>query len=471
MVKKFKIFPRFDFSSLSTGNENVCIVSVIGKSGHDGQKTKASRLNSYIGAEVFLGEHGRTNPSLQHCQIMGHYSKNLQVIFLELQSSFDASNIITNHNRESAEVTEHIRALVFLFSVSHLVLLVTPVPVFDTSWLRLFEVINTSRLKLQPAVRDILLNDQSASEAWANAGRLCRPRVLFVFDGCHARNSKSPHTTRKLSHALENQVYCLLRNLRIIGNINDNSLFAAPANGEFVHVTEWVTSQPHDNIALCLSLLKQHCDKAKQSDPTVSKNDKDKAKQSDPTVSKNAANNSFANFLTSHLKVAQTKGFNDDNNRGRHNTAAASVFELPSVGTWFKICSALYDFFMIEQSESQHESFLLNVVKSKLDINVRFSESQCAKALAMAENAYQDNLRRHNTEAVHKKNLIRAKKIFTYHARGLAKEKYVKQLEEGCTKIWKNRRQLCEVVSITGNLCARPLHVTPDDEKSADISK
>ena len=50
------------------------------------------------------------------------------------------------------------------------------------------------------------------------------------------------------------------------------------------------------------------------------------------------------------------------------------VFQLPSVGTWFKVCAALYDFFMIEQSEAQDESFLLNAAKSKLNINVRFSE-------------------------------------------------------------------------------------------------
>ena len=53
--------------------------------------------------------------------------------------------------------------------------------------------------------------------------------------------------------------------------------------------------------------------------------------------------------------------------------------------------------------------------------------------------------------------LSQARRVFLQHARGPACDKYLDQLEAECSKIWKNGRQLCEVVSLTGKHCINPV--------------
>ncbi|EEC16658.1 hypothetical protein IscW_ISCW012866 [Ixodes scapularis] len=57
------------------------------------------------------------------------------------------------------------------------------------------------------------------------------------------------------------------------------------------------------------------------------------------------------------------------------------------------------------------------------------------------------------------------------HARGPAFQRYAQQLREDCDAIWKAGRQMCEVLSLTGNHCVNPLHKTPEnaeDESEED---
>lgn len=53
--------------------------------------------------------------------------------------------------------------------------------------------------------------------------------------------------------------------------------------------------------------------------------------------------------------------------------------------------------------------------------------------------------------------LQQAHRVFHQFARGPATEKYLHQLDEACEKFWKNGRQLCEEISVTGNHCIKPV--------------
>ena len=53
--------------------------------------------------------------------------------------------------------------------------------------------------------------------------------------------------------------------------------------------------------------------------------------------------------------------------------------------------------------------------------------------------------------------LQQAHRVFYQFARGPATEKYLHQLDEACEKFWKNGRQLCEEISVTGNHCIKPV--------------
>ena len=62
--------------------------------------------------------------------------------------------------------------------------------------------------------------------------------------------------------------------------------------------------------------------------------------------------------------------------------------------------------------------------------------------------------------------LQQATRVFMQHARGPACDKYLKQLEATCLEVWRDGRQLCEEVSITGNHCIHQLHRLPGDEET-----
>ena len=192
---------------------------------------------------------------------------------------------------------EAARALLFLFSVSHLIICNNPGSRFDLSLVRLFRNLDTIRQKLQPSITEALRPVAGISKEWMYAGRPCSPRLLFVFEknplanggggsgggaatsanidpglpsgppsiygnvnnnnrllggvgGIQAnlppdpddlenlqrRGVVSTDAIKRLQHNMEDQIYRILRKARVITNISNNSLFAVPANEEFVYV-------------------------------------------------------------------------------------------------------------------------------------------------------------------------------------------------------------------------------------------
>lgn len=54
--------------------------------------------------------------------------------------------------------------------------------------------------------------------------------------------------------------------------------------------------------------------------------------------------------------------------------------------------------------------------------------------------------------------LTHALSVFALQARGPLVDDYAAQLEKECERFWKAGRQMCEVLSLTGNPCTNPLH-------------
>lgn len=60
--------------------------------------------------------------------------------------------------------------------------------------------------------------------------------------------------------------------------------------------------------------------------------------------------------------------------------------------------------------------------------------------------------------------LAHALSVFGIHARGPQMDNYIQKLMKECDKYWKHGRQMCEVLSLTGNLCNLLLHKAPTGE-------
>lgn len=48
--------------------------------------------------------------------------------------------------------------------------------------------------------------------------------------------------------------------------------------------------------------------------------------------------------------------------------------------------------------------------------------------------------------------------VFEMHARGPLFEEFSEKLQTECEKHWRSGRQMCEVLSLTGNPCTNPIH-------------
>ena len=54
--------------------------------------------------------------------------------------------------------------------------------------------------------------------------------------------------------------------------------------------------------------------------------------------------------------------------------------------------------------------------------------------------------------------MAHALSVFAIHARGPLFEEYARQVETECEAHWKTGRQMCQVLSLKGNPCTKPLH-------------
>ncbi|KAK7494187.1 hypothetical protein BaRGS_00014660 [Batillaria attramentaria] len=470
----------FDVHSFATKTNKICVVAVVGQSRLNPFASKASMLNPVLDRDIFQGMESILGEKPEKKELECYYDEDTQVLYLHLLSHLD-SPCLAHHCKlmATAETTEdfykywqdsefrYAKMLLLIFCMSHIVLLVHPGSTLEVSYIKLFRILDSVRLKLQAPLCD-MLRDLSVSKEWAATGRLCSPRVLFVFQtpaiatgpdddmssSSKARSQKlSP--LKRLQHNLEDQIYRVLRKARVITNISNNSLFAVPANQEFVFV-HCRKNEATEPVNFFLTLMRNNTglDSPRKSYQTTRRGNSSNSSDSPRSpLMPVRQENSFKEFLWQHIEMAFTKGFDD--NVGRNPVAAR--FELPSSSLWFEVCQQTHGFLFDATPEGRAQS-ALNSLRSLLDPDLRFSESRCSKIIPMAESAYQQDLPSFYVTAYHLSKLAQAKHVFAQYARGPAYEKYMKQLEDSCTAFWHAGRQQCEAISLSGNLCVNQLH-------------
>lgn len=520
-----------DGVELPKPEQKVCIVAMFGKSTR--WQSKGSLLNKVINADVFPESVGERKALADNAAMLrGYYDVGGQVIYLELASACDmprffgfCESVAAGEQKDyltawDDEANKQARALALLFHVSHIVVLHSPGSCLDVSYIRLFRSLESIRHKLQVHISD-LLQEFSLSSDWIGNGRPCSPRMLFVFGRCYLpltpatseEAKKKPSAIKKMQHCMEDQIYNILRKSRIITNISNYSLFAVPANEEFVYIMTQQKDARPDSVALLLSLMKQRSGSSAAAAgggggsagsnggvgvqlPLSALSNGDRLQQQQPADTGTAAaagagalpshiqSSSFREFLMQHVEHALKKGFDD--NVGRTPTPPAA-FELVTVRTWFKVCRRMYDMLVTKPPAAAAAAATgsggtsgagqpkvqaaLAQLRASLELDKRFSETRCSKVMALAENTYQDGLPKFYPQAVHSAKLAKARAVLLHGGRGPALGSYVRQLEESCERYWHGGRQLCEEVSLTGNHCVHELHRTPDAEITDENDK
>ena len=66
------------------------------------------------------------------------------------------------------------------------------------------------------------------------------------------------------------------------------------------------------------------------------------------------------------------------------------------------------------------------------------------------------------------RQLLGAMAVFRAHARGPCRSQYLGRLEDECGRLWRQGRQICEALSLTGNPCINPVHRLPGQPEDDD---
>lgn len=468
LLNKF-VFPYDFYKEEKILHNQVVVVSIFGKSSYLSGGCKADIIDKLLGYNIFkkcMLEDTEINDDFL-CNIEGFYDKKENIIYLHYVGSFDTHSLLKIYELYSVELEEkgfltvwtdlkyrYSRALLFLFFVSHVLVVTHPTHVFDLSYVQLFKAFDTIRQKLSEKVSSILKGVKNISSEWQTNGRFCCPRILFYFEKCppSMKNIDNPEVLanlKKLEHSVEDQIYRILKKCRILSSNTRNSLCAVPLNQEFVFIEtetnvmkDWTSFYLNSLISFCTNpnTEQNHCNYGFESLPEAVVN---------PTASDD---HTFSVFLRDHTETAFTKGFDDS--AGRHSSA--NLFEVPVAEVWFEAANKLFDFFVLQSTKDDVSDF--SNLKNCLDVDQRFSEARCNKVFPLAIATYQENLPSHYTKKYHETKVTHALSVFGIHARGPQVDNYIQKLVKECDKYWKSGRQMCEILSLTGNPCNLPLH-------------
>ncbi|XP_012270941.1 protein SMG8 [Orussus abietinus] len=451
--RKFRL-PFLGDSSIHA-DKKVIIVSIFGKSHFFAKGYKTEILSSVLQPDLL------EEPTLEDetwCELEGYHNVKERMVFLHLRGLLDAYAIVNEYDRFMEKQEEkdflsmwahmrdrYARALLVLFHMSHVVVLTHPVHTFDYSYIHLFRALELVRQKTSAQLSEILSHIPNLPKDWIANARPCPPRVLFYFESCPGvfHDPESGAKVKRLEHSLEDQIYNVLRKNRIVTNISSNSLFAIPANQEFVYVhTDSLGSR--DTLGRTTKQLIQSCKIGSGSTASRSLASLD----SNLVHDSDTEGRSFGNFLRQHVNLAFARGFDD--NVGRHSLPAH--FEIPTLSLFFEAANKIFNFFVRGVDKE------VSALHGLLDTDVKFSRSRCGKVLPRALQTYQDNLPQHYTRAYHENKLAHAMAVFEMHARGPLFEEFSEKLQSECEKHWRAGRRMCEVLSLTGNPCTNPIH-------------
>lgn len=178
-------------------DEGLCVVGIFGKSSLRSGAMKEPLLNALADRRVFPpfgGAEGgdAADPDAQD-SIQAFYQQENRVLYLLLSSVCDSRRLLracralssgAGHSaaQDALQQLERSRCLhlLYLFSVSHVLLLVQPNQTFDVTYDRLFRAVDALRQKVLPLIR-AAIKDCPVSKEWKLNARPCPPRLLFVF--------------------------------------------------------------------------------------------------------------------------------------------------------------------------------------------------------------------------------------------------------------------------------------------------
>ncbi|XP_022826368.1 protein SMG8 [Spodoptera litura] len=437
------VFPITDIPEFSK-KKRIVVVGVIGKSPYRYPNKATPLVPSVQSAENGIECHWDERRSILYLHAITYLDTkrltSLAASLNEESESEDQEADAANWLVASGELAaESCKAIALLFHLCHIVVLSSPTSVFDLGYLQLFKAIDAYRTEQIGRSTEALLNIK-ATGAWESHGRCCCPRLLFHFRRAPNPVKKIPAALKRLEHAVEDQLYFILRKARIITNVCAKSLFAIPKNEEFVYISGDEESQSAREVSALVRGLVARCNSVPDTPPPR------------PT---------FRQFLQTHIDMAFGEGFDD--NVGKY-AMSTSFFELPSAAAWRAAAQALSAVYLSPVARAQDEPASAALYDA-LATDVRFSQARCAKVLPIAQASYAEGLPAHYSSQHHAHKVSVALGVLDSMARGPLARGARARLSAACTALWRTR-SLCEALSLTGHVCIEPEHDSSKEHSS-----
>lgn len=361
------------------------------------------------------------------------------------------------------------RILLFALQICHIVVLTEPGPSFDTSYLTLFKSLKIIREKYVLKFLPKLLKNVTSMKFLEAEGRVCSPRVLFLFESA-LQEYESDLDWLRIEDAMEEHIYQLLRNEFIITNNSSMSLFSVSRKRRFVFYAKDSAKKFSDPLQssydILMGMLDGTLDSEKMLDEMRPYKGFAKSWDSDTKSEtfRDSKKKGFSSLINEHVREALTHGFDDNLSKYR----GKGHFSVPNFKQWLEAFKFLHKIFIenpmdvnFEAKDSHYAAYIENF-HGIVDIDERFFEDACQKGLDLGLSTYNDALPHHYGFAFHEQRKSDALDTFTTFGRGPLYVSYFEKLKDTCESIWCNGKQACEHLSLRGNTCVMAKH-TPKD--------
>lgn len=313
-----------------------------------------------------------------------------------------------------------------------------------------------------------LLKNVTNVQFLGKEGRLCTPRMLFLFES-HLQKYENDLDYFQMEEEMEEHIYKLLRNEFIIVNNSSMSLFSVTRKRRFVYFSK-AESKPdpvQTTYNLLMDMIDGNCDTESLLDQVRPFKGFAKSWSCDSKVEtyRDIKKKTFKTLISEHVREALMHGFDDNLSKFR---GGKGHFCIPNMKHWLEAFRLLHKIFIenptdpyFEANDSDYVSYLENF-HGIIDIDERFFEDSCQKGFDLGLSSYNDKLPQYYGFVFHEQRKVEALNAFTTYARGPLYETYFERLKDTCESIWLTGKQACEKLSLRGNSCILAKHEPKD---------
>jgi len=456
---------------LRLGSNRVAVVGLIGKS----LRGKAEILSEILDTTFIKTLDGRiydadSQEGQGHCHIEMYHSIDNDVIFLNLVSIHDSLLLMNMIQKLEQDIScadfhlllekkeyHHLKAMLFMFHVCHLILVVHEGCVFDFHYLRVFRILQTVKKMMGPAIT-AFLNSNTYLPEFKHPSPFspgcCVPALAFVFSlknlSGNSNGAKKATQFKRLKRTLEKQIAYLLRRTRLLtvdlkGENYSKALFTLDCSS----VVHLLSKKPMSHSDPVTTFFMDLC----TFDYSEPKNE-----TSNIIDSYSSDLKALQKFIFSHCETIKAE-------------ASAKRQEFPMSKRFFQACIALQRLFLYGKRGGRTRADVVEKLKGFLDPEYKFSQSRCIQVLPTAREQYLHKLPPYYNTEVHNQQMEKVFTVFYQNTRGPATENYASRLRDECTKIFNAGRRLCDAVSLTGRPCSHKVHDLPSERVVVKIAK